>query len=532
MIYIQSNDPNNYGTVEFRASIAAKDKTIKYRVSSLLTYANFSITTNDDYLIVKVDGHSYNIPFLEQGYFYDKQLRDQLTTIGLTYITNDKGLLYFSSSKPFSIEDASHRVKVVLGLYHSKLPLEAKNENETYVLEFPSNPYRCYGNVLYLTARTDSMAITNARGIEETQSICFKTHEILYNGFPIVSLGHGPWYTVKASALQQMKFTLCDFMLEPIILHSPLYLTIEYKEDEIANEIIDQTVERRQLKKAGLDNGLILKRRMVSNGALDGSGNGGNGGRGNSGEQPAPDSTSPAPEPITIVQAPIPEEPPNQLVDYNAPAPTPTPLVIDNGPVPEQQPNQLVDPSAPVPHEEVKIDEQTVKNQLVEVKKLVDTKIPYTEEVRKILHKIVKFVDDLPDDWYPPSEIVLSKDQPFTTRQLMNYLKDISRDYTQYAKEVWGEVSSFAKEALEQIDVAIQDGIEAIRPVVHELKKVSDKVDDKVNKSLPGFVRWFLEHKGDKGVPMYLQLLGWGTLAILALGWALPNAVREYYAEQ
>ena len=31
---------------------------------------------------------------------------------------------------------------------------------------------------------------------------------------------------------------------------------------------------------------------------------------------------------------------------------------------------------------------------------------------------------------------------------------------------------------------------------------------------------------------MYLQLLGWGTLAILALGWALPNAVREYYAEQ
>ena len=70
-------------------------------------------------------------------------------------------------------------------------------------------------------------------GHEETFSIIYKTNEYVFNGYQFVSSNRGNWFTIKSSQLQQLEFTLVDFMLEPIILHAPLYLTLEIREGNL-----------------------------------------------------------------------------------------------------------------------------------------------------------------------------------------------------------------------------------------------------------------------------------------------------------
>ena len=58
--------------------------------------------------------------------------------------------LIINANKEFVIKEASHRAKLLLGLYDTKLPINSTNKT----IVSPSVPFLCYGNVLYLTART------------------------------------------------------------------------------------------------------------------------------------------------------------------------------------------------------------------------------------------------------------------------------------------------------------------------------------------------------------------------------------------
>ena len=92
----------------------------------------------------------------------------------------------------------------------------------------PSIPYRNFGNVLYLMARTDMIcSVNNKEGNEESLSIAYKTNEILYPGFPVMCKIPSQWSIINASQLNQLEFTLVDFQFHPVKLHSPLYITLE-----------------------------------------------------------------------------------------------------------------------------------------------------------------------------------------------------------------------------------------------------------------------------------------------------------------
>ena len=146
---------------------------------------------------------------------------------------NDRGLLVITAPDEFQIIDASHNVKLLLGLYHSELPINSSrpkiSESETPCeLIMPSVPYRSYGNVLYLTARTDMIcSVNNQNGEEESLSIAYKTNEILYPGFPVMCKIPSQWSIINSSQLNQLEFTLVDFQFQPVKLHSPLYITLE-----------------------------------------------------------------------------------------------------------------------------------------------------------------------------------------------------------------------------------------------------------------------------------------------------------------
>ena len=91
----------------------------------------------------------------------------------------------------------------------------------------PSVPYINYGNVLYLTARSDFVSVLNTNDKEEARSIAYKVNELLSSGYPINCQLPGQWSIIHSDQLNALEFQLVDFQLKPVILHAPLYLTLE-----------------------------------------------------------------------------------------------------------------------------------------------------------------------------------------------------------------------------------------------------------------------------------------------------------------
>ena len=239
LCHLVSNDPDNYGTIRFTSSISKMNSNVMYRINSVSFIANFSITTNDDYMDIIVDesGTSsivLHYQFKDHGKYDIDTLAYELNTllngtiletmpITFDVTINDTGLLTIKADKEFEIVNASHNVRMILGLYHSTFPIKSIDKK----INCNSIPYMSFGNVLYLTCRTDMICSVNSNnGNEETLSIAYKTNEILYPGFPVNCKIPGKWSVIHSSQLNQLEFTLVDFQFIPVKLHSPLYITI------------------------------------------------------------------------------------------------------------------------------------------------------------------------------------------------------------------------------------------------------------------------------------------------------------------
>ena len=131
--------------------------------------------------------------------------------------------LIISGNKEFVIKEASHGARLLLGLYHTTLPIASRQKQ----ILTPSVPYVSYGNTLYLTARTDFISVVNTDDKEITQSIAYKVNELLYPGVPVCCKLPGSWSIIHSDQLSSLEFQLVDFMLQPVVLHAPLYLTLE-----------------------------------------------------------------------------------------------------------------------------------------------------------------------------------------------------------------------------------------------------------------------------------------------------------------
>ena len=228
LCHLVSNDPNNYSTVKFTSQAISKSNTsVMYRINSVSFIASFSITTEQDYLDISTQSQIHRISFQDKGRYEVSDLQLLLTTQlgeGWNISFNDRGVLQIEGPEEFNIVDASHNIKILLGLYHTTLPIQSHSK----IITMPSVPYRSYGNVLYLTARTDMICSVNDKdGKEESLSIAYKTNEILYPGFPVMCKIPSQWSIINSSQLNQLEFTLVDFQFHPVKLHSPLYITLE-----------------------------------------------------------------------------------------------------------------------------------------------------------------------------------------------------------------------------------------------------------------------------------------------------------------
>jgi len=148
---------------------------------------------------------------------------DNTLPIELTITMDSSNRLIITANKEFSIKEASHGARLLFGLYHTQLPISSMQKQ----IKMPSVPYVSYGNILYLTARTDFVSVLNADDKEITRSIAYKVNELLYPGFPINCKLPGSWSIIHSDQLSSLEFQLMDFQLQPVVLHAPLYLTLE-----------------------------------------------------------------------------------------------------------------------------------------------------------------------------------------------------------------------------------------------------------------------------------------------------------------
>jgi len=228
MIYhLSSSDPSNYGLVTFKNSFTQfmQSKRIKYRIASMSSIANIAVTTSDDFIII----NDIKIQFNEHGayepYLFETELKSILNPFMVSI--DSLGRVVISSSEgSVRITEASHRVKMLLGLYHTELPIEGLR------ITCPSAPYLCYGNVLYLLARHGAPVAFGTKNKEEYHCIVYKSFEFLHRGLPIICRHEGVTIRTTADSFQALQFTLVDMMLEPIILLAPLYITIESSSDD------------------------------------------------------------------------------------------------------------------------------------------------------------------------------------------------------------------------------------------------------------------------------------------------------------
>lgn len=220
LYYFSSTDPSNYGTVYGKITPLVAQP-VQVRVSSIQYQANFSITTEDDY--IKMDDRYFHFP--ECGFYVVDSLPSLLTkafNLEVVVSLSTTGLLQFQSDVFEQITDASHRVRLLLGLYHVKFPIDIREQWTA-----PSVPLTNFGNILFLVSNIPSIVGLGDKNKEEYRSIVYKGSDFLYPGIAVNSRTPGPVVVSKSDSLTDLKFTLVDFMMEPVILHSSLYITFE-----------------------------------------------------------------------------------------------------------------------------------------------------------------------------------------------------------------------------------------------------------------------------------------------------------------
>ena len=225
---VHSKDPNNYGTISFNPDIPWNTHKVEYKVTNLNTFTNFLITSDDDYIELNTSTHPKQYKIFKNKISYEieeviKLLNEELP---VTCTVTDTGVISMEYTKAFQIIDASHRVKLLLGLYHSKFPI---NSNASKSIIADSTPMLTYGNVLYLKSNQGNALGMIIEGNRYHSPCIYRINNFLKPGLPIISNQKGDKVIVNAEAAKTITMQLVDFMYEPIVLKSPMFVTLKIK---------------------------------------------------------------------------------------------------------------------------------------------------------------------------------------------------------------------------------------------------------------------------------------------------------------
>ena len=244
IFYLKSTDPNDYGTIKFSANPPLGKEPLLFRINQINTVSAFLVTTKDDYIELTINNVAHKYYFTNKGDYDRTALYQQIQKVlpdSITVYLNEMNTLTFSSKNDFKITDASHRIKLLTGLYNTTFPITAiKSSDNQYFTNANSVPYNCFGNCLYLTSNVSSVAGFNDEQNKDVyRSVCYHISEMFIPGIPLISRMPGPKTKILPGDLTKLEFKLVDFQNYPVILKAPLHITMEILYD---NTIIENVI--------------------------------------------------------------------------------------------------------------------------------------------------------------------------------------------------------------------------------------------------------------------------------------------------
>ena len=228
MFVSTQSKPTDYSSVQVRLNIPWKCEYVKYYVSSINTKANILITTKDDYLLFETADNDIKIQF-EDCFNYSissliKMLNGCQSVIKFTNINNKT--ITINSTQLITLKEGTHRAKLITGLYNTKEFV--CNANEEIIV--PDLPILDFANKLYLVSLQGVPMNSSIEDQEYMPSVIANIDTMIIDGEPLM-VNYDMTKPIKiktnTDSLKYLEMKLVDFMFKPIILKSPLFITIK-----------------------------------------------------------------------------------------------------------------------------------------------------------------------------------------------------------------------------------------------------------------------------------------------------------------
>jgi hypothetical protein len=196
---------------------------VDYWVSDI-NFQNYLITTHDDYIIFDFGEQSQRFTFEDKSDYDEDMIVEFLSKLFTTYIRVSKqgdGTLLLTSifSDHLNVYEATHRVKLLLGLMNYT-PLSNQ------YLHCTEAPNFNLGNLMYLNSfETGDSIITD---YSYGQSTIYIINQFTRPNLPVIVKNKHKLMKrrINPYSLTHISFQLCDKYNIPIVLRSPLMVSI------------------------------------------------------------------------------------------------------------------------------------------------------------------------------------------------------------------------------------------------------------------------------------------------------------------
>ena len=226
---VSSDSRKSYSRIRANVNIPWECKYIKYHVSSLNTKSNILITTSEDKIEVIDDEECHKVNFKDTFSMSENNMLTYFNTIPIFEVKFVNKRLSITSTKDFKFTCLTHRARLVTGLMSAKLN-ETYKAGQEYIFDVPILDY---ANKLYLISKQGQSIQSNIGDREYTPSVIGNVDAFIKDGAPLIvnfeTYGKPIKNIVNIDSFKMIELELVDFMYHPIILSSPMFITMKIK---------------------------------------------------------------------------------------------------------------------------------------------------------------------------------------------------------------------------------------------------------------------------------------------------------------
>ena len=188
--------------------------------------SNILLSTDEDFIRFSESEITFSNKFSYSIYSLTQALN---TDPNIKFTINDSRTLTITPKKNITIESISHRAALLTGLYNTKLPISII-ANEKYVI--PDIPILQHTK-LYLVSLQGNPMYSAIGDMEYTPSVIGSIDGITMDEKPFIYnfelQGKPLKIQTYSESIKYLEVSLVDFMYQPVILKSPLFITVKVK---------------------------------------------------------------------------------------------------------------------------------------------------------------------------------------------------------------------------------------------------------------------------------------------------------------